>query len=101
MQQSLPTTLAEFLDWEERQEERHEFVEGVVSMFPGGTLRHGMIAANLIALLAPHLDPAARIATSDARIVGHDRSRYADVLATRDPRDRPDGTFVSHPFLIV
>jgi Uma2 family endonuclease len=101
MQQNLPSTLDEFLRWEDAQEERHEFVDGVVSMLPGGTLRHSIIAANLIVSLTPHLDASGRIATSDARIVGHTRSRYADVLATRDPRDHPDGTFVSHPFLIV
>jgi len=101
MQQNLPATLEEFLAWEESQEERHEFVDGAVSLFPGGTLRHAVIAANLIGALRLHLTSASRVATSDARVVGDNRSRYADVLVTRDPRDRPEATFVMYPFLII
>lgn len=55
-------TLAEFLDWEERQEERYEFIDGVI--YPkdegafdpvGGTVGHYRIAANLDRALSNRL----------------------------------------------
>jgi len=36
-----PTTLGEFLSWEERQPERHEFVDGRIHGMAGGTGRDG------------------------------------------------------------
>ncbi|MEO6991666.1 MAG: hypothetical protein ABI346_06625 [Candidatus Baltobacteraceae bacterium] len=55
MQPSPPATLEEFLAWEATQEERHEFADGIVSTFAAGTLRHAVIAANIVAALAPEL----------------------------------------------
>lgn len=48
-----PTTLDEFLDWEERQPERHEFVDGRVYALrdilamSGGTVRHDRLTRQL------------------------------------------------------
>jgi Uma2 family endonuclease len=39
-----PTTLDEFLDWEERQPERHEFVDGRIHAMAGGTRRHDRLS---------------------------------------------------------
>jgi len=44
-------TVQEFLAWEERQEARHEFVDGRVRAMVGGTRRHATIAGNVFALL--------------------------------------------------
>ena len=44
-----------FLDWEGRQDERFERLDGVVRMMSGGTSGHDLIAANLIAALRPRL----------------------------------------------
>lgn len=41
----------EFLTWEERQEERYEFVGGVVTMMAGGTENHDLIGINAASLL--------------------------------------------------
>jgi hypothetical protein len=44
-------SVEEFVAWEETQERKYEFAEGVVSLFPGRTMRHEILVANLIALL--------------------------------------------------
>lgn len=79
----LPRTLDEFLDWESRQPERWEFVDGQLRMMAGGTVDHAQIAANIIAALRP------RLRGSDCRAVGSDlkllvratgRSFYPDIM---------------------
>ncbi len=49
----LPTTLAEYLAWEEQQEEFHEFVGGRVQAMSGATLRHSLMKDHLCWLLTP------------------------------------------------
>lgn len=51
----LPLDLDGFLDWEGRQDERFERLDGVVRMMSGGTIGHDLIGANLIAALRPQL----------------------------------------------
>lgn len=46
-----PMTLEQFLEWEEEQERRHEFVDGFPRAMTGGTLRHSTIAANILSVL--------------------------------------------------
>lgn len=46
-----PTTLAEFLAWEERQPERYELVGGAVRLMSGGTGDHDQIAVNIATAL--------------------------------------------------
>lgn len=78
----LPRTLDEFLDWEQRQPERWEFVDGQLRMMAGGTVDHAQIAANIIGALRP------RLRGTDCRATGSDlkllvravgRSYYPDV----------------------
>lgn len=42
-----PTTIDEFLEWEERQPERHEFVDGQIHAMSGGTGRHDRLTRQL------------------------------------------------------
>lgn len=42
-----PTNLDEFLDWEERQPERWEYVDGQLYMMTGGTGRHDRLTRQL------------------------------------------------------
>jgi Uma2 family endonuclease len=75
-------TLAEFLTWEEGQDERYEFVDGQLVMMTGGTQAHALIASNLIALLRPMLrGTPCRPSGSDLRIPipATGNSRYPDV----------------------
>jgi Uma2 family endonuclease len=41
----------EFLDWENRQPERYEFVGGVLRLMSGGTASHDLVAMNLARVL--------------------------------------------------
>jgi Uma2 family endonuclease len=82
-----PMSLAEFLEWEERQPLRHEF-DGVgpVAM-TGGTLAHALIQANLAAALTTRLRGApCRFFGSDAKIqVAADHIRYPDGVVMCSP----------------
>lgn len=50
-----PMTLDEFLEWEERQPERWEYIDGVVRTMSGGTEDHDRSAVNIIASLQQKL----------------------------------------------
>jgi len=48
-------TLAEFIVWEARQDAKHEFADGRVYAFAGGTKRHAALAIEIVGLLHAHL----------------------------------------------
>ena len=49
-ERQVPTmTLPEFLDWEERQEERYEYVSGQAYLMAGGTIRHSLLVGEFSA----------------------------------------------------
>ena len=48
-------TPEEYFAWEEQQLERHEYIDGEVYAMSGGSIDHGDIAGNFLALLKPHL----------------------------------------------
>jgi Uma2 family endonuclease len=48
-------TPAEYLEWEEQQEFRNEFVKGEVYAMTGGTINHSKIAVNLTISIGSHL----------------------------------------------
>lgn len=50
-----PTTLDEFLVWEEAQRDKHEFRNGQIRMMTGGTQRHNAIATNILVALRTKL----------------------------------------------
>ena len=95
--QRKPMTLEAYLDFEERQPERYEFVDGDVFLMAGSTLAHDTIrlriAAVLLAKLAgrpcrPHLDVKL--------VCANGRSRYPDVAVMCGPRD-PRATRLTDP----
>jgi Uma2 family endonuclease len=62
-------TPAEYLDWEEQQEFRHEFVDGEVYAMTGGTVNHSEIAVNLSTILKNHLrGSGCRVLNSDVKV---------------------------------
>jgi Uma2 family endonuclease len=98
-----PMTLAQFLDWEERQEVRHEFADGAVTMMSGGTDAHdevrGAIHATLRAKLRTKESPCR--ARLDLKLVcPNGRSRYPDVAVICGPRD-PKATRLTDPVVLV
>jgi Uma2 family endonuclease len=97
-------TPTEYLEWEEQQEFRHEYVDGEVYAMTGGTVNHGEIAANVINILRNHLrGSGCRVLTSDVKIqtLASNSYCYPDVSVTCDDRDRSATKFISHPCLIV
>jgi Uma2 family endonuclease len=73
---------AQFFDWLERQERRHELANGSVVMMPWVTRPHARICTNVVAALLARLDPKRfDIAQGDFAVETGDRSvRFADVL---------------------
>ena len=96
-----PTTLAEFLEWEERQPLRYEF-DGVgpVAM-TGGTLAHARIQRNLAFALTGRLrGKPCEFLGSDVKIkTTDDRVRYPDGFVTCTAGDNAS-TVVSDPVVI-
>jgi Uma2 family endonuclease len=97
-------TPAEYLDWEEQQELRHEYLNGEVYAMTGGTMNHSQIAGNFTTLLNIHLrGSGCRVLNSDAKvqIAASNDYIYPDVSVTCDDRDKTATKFISHPCLIV
>ena len=92
-------TLQEFLDWEERQEHRHEFVDGDIRMMTGGTKGHAGIARNILFALYGRLRGSPCLPYgSDLRVtiptVGN--VRYPDVTVDCGHQD-PDAQEAAKP----
>ena len=74
-------TVAEYLEWEERQECKHEYIDGEIVEMTGGTSSHSRIKVNMILGLGNLLDPKETIIyNSDMRVkVGASRYIYPDL----------------------
>ena len=69
---------------------RHEFIDGYVYAMAGGSTAHGLISANVIALLRPLLRGGpCRVFSSDVKVqVSSSRYVYPDASISCDGRDR-------------
>jgi len=76
-------TLAEFLVWENGQDGKHEFTDGEVIAFAGGTNRHNLIAANVISGLRTTLRAGCRATGSDTKIMPLLNSGWVTVHSPR------------------
>ncbi len=110
----VPMSPADYLAWEEQQEQRHEYLDGMV--YPrndilgmaGGTLPHNDIALNLYtALRAPMRRRGCRVNVADVKVCispeGRDNGAffYPDLLVSCHPQDLVALKFVQHPTVIV
>jgi Uma2 family endonuclease len=95
----------QYLELERFSPVRHEYLDGQVLAMAGGTTAHGVIAANLIALLRPALrGKGCRVFPSDTKVrLSASRYVYPDVSVSCDPRDRvsEDTDYISFPCLVV
>lgn len=94
----------EYLEWEARQEIKHEYINGEVYAMTGGTISHNAIAVNLIAALRPHVrGSSCRVLGSDAKVGITEKGSffYPDVLVTCNPQDRQAIQVIQFPKLIV
>jgi Uma2 family endonuclease len=49
-------TPEEYFGWEEKQLEKHEYIDGQVYPMSGGSVNHGRIAVRLTTLFSNHLE---------------------------------------------
>ena len=85
-----------YLEFEERSSERHEYVDGIVYVLPGETLRHNRVAGNLYTQLLPGADKkgyAVTLVGIKLFIPALNRFYYPDVMVLCDPQNADDTVF--------
>lgn len=106
----VPMSPADYLAWEEQQEDRYEYLDGVVyprhdiTGMTDGTLPHNDITLNLYsALRSPMRQRGCRVNVADVKVqIGDDGAFfYPDLLVSCDDRDVRALKFVRHPTLVV
>jgi Uma2 family endonuclease len=97
-------TAQEYLEWEAKQELRHEYVDGEILAMTGGTIPHTKIYLNLYRALYPHLHQRGCEAyVSDVKVQANENSRYfyPDLVVSCHPDDLKARDFIQHPKIIV
>ncbi|CBN53991.1 MULTISPECIES: Uma2 family endonuclease [Kamptonema] len=97
-------TPQEYLEWEEQQPIKYEYVNGEALAIKGEDIPHNSIAVNLATALKNHLRGKGCIvlmADAKVRISENGPFHYPDVMVTCDERDRRAIEFIQYPCLIV
>src|ERR1700722_1089419 len=87
-----PWTVARFLDWEDRQEGKHEFDGTQIIDMTGGSRAHQRIVANLLRWFEDNLDPERFDAIQEMRIDISGKIRYTDMAIVHAPVEETDRT---------
>jgi Uma2 family endonuclease len=77
-----PWTVEEFLGWEREQEDRYEYVGGVIRMMVGGTLDHNRIALNIASRLRTLLAGSPSVFLDGVKVVSATATMYPGVVVT-------------------
>ncbi len=97
---SKPMTLADFLEWEERQELRYEFDGFQPQAMTGGTFEHDAIQINLVSALKNRLaGKPCRAHGSNLKVEVMGQIRYPDAYVTCGPAPR-GRTVAANPVVI-
>jgi Uma2 family endonuclease len=97
-------TPEEYFAWEDKQLEKHEYINGQVYAMSGGSVNHGRIAIKFTAMFDTHLDNSSCITgNSDIKvnIVTTNNYTYPDASVTCDERDKSTANYFTYPCLIV
>ena len=102
-------TPEEYFAWEEKQLEKHEYIDGQVYAMGGNTrasssVNHGRIAVRFIAMFSNHLEGSGcETGNSDLRvnIAGTADYTYPDISVTCDERDKETTQYITYPNRIV
>lgn len=97
-------TPQKYLEWEEQQPIKYEYINGQVFAMTGGTLPHNSIALNLASSLKNHLrGKRCKVFMADAKVGVSQNGpfHYPDVMVTCDSHDRTARQVVYYPCLIV
>jgi Uma2 family endonuclease len=94
----------EYLEWEEQQDIKYEYINGEVFAMTGGTILHNDVAFNLASGLKNHLKGSnCRVNIADAKVGVSDTGpfTYPDVVVSCHPQDKKAIKFIQFPSLIV
>ncbi|MGD1703664.1 Uma2 family endonuclease [Dapis sp. BLCC M229] len=97
-------TPQEYLDWEEKQPIKYEYMNGQIFAMTGGTIPHNDISLNLATALKNHLrGKGCKVSMADAKLGVSEEGPfyYPDVMVTCDERDRRATKVIYHPCLVV
>ncbi|MCL2346382.1 MAG: Uma2 family endonuclease [Desulfobulbus sp.] len=97
-------TAEDFLAWEDKQMERHDFVNGEVFAMAGAEDRHVMACGNIYMALRQRLSGTSwRAYIADMKVAAADERSffYPDVVVTCSETDRQDKLVKREPILIV
>jgi Uma2 family endonuclease len=97
-------TPEEYFAWEDKQLEKHEYIDGEVYAMSGGSKNHSLISVRFIALFANHLEGGScETGNSDLRVNIFETNDYSypDVSVTCDERDKSTTQYITYPCLIV
>ena len=97
-------TPEEYFAWEDKQLEKHEYIDGEVYAMSGGSVNHGRIAIKCTAMFDAHLENSSCITgNSDIKvsIVNSNNYTYPDASVTCDERDKSTANYFTYPCLIV
>ena len=100
----VPMTPQEYLEWEEKQPIKYEYMNGQVFAMTGGSIPHNDISLNLAAALKTHLrGKGCKVSMADAKLGVSENGPfyYPDVMVTCDERDRRATKVIYHPCLVV
>jgi Uma2 family endonuclease len=94
----------EYLSWESKQPDKHEYLNGEVFAMVGATRKHVTVAGNVFNLLSTHLEASpCRVYISDMklRVEAANAFFYPDVFVTCNELDHQADAFMTSPILIV
>ena len=97
-------TPQDYLDWEEKQSIKYEYIDGEVFAMTGETIPHNDLAVNLTTALKNHLrGKGCKVSMADAKVGVSERGpfHYPDVMVTCDERDRRAMRVIYYPCLTV
>ena len=96
-------SVAEFLEWESEQTERHEFYQGEIFGMVGGTARHNRVVLNLAARLDDHLvGTGCQVFAENMKVqLPAEGILYPDLMVTCAKAEAGDEQVVTDPVLII
>ena len=94
-------SIAEFIEWENQQDIRHELLDGQIIAMTGGTVAHAGLIVGLAARLFNHLQGTpCRVFASDLKVQAAHNVFYPDVVVSCASQEN-DGVLCQNPKLII
>ena len=104
-QTTVKFSFKDYLAWEEKQLEKHEFVRGEVFAMVGARQAHVIVSLNIASAFKNHLRGTtcrALMLDMKLRVEEADTGFYPDVAVTCDSRDQDANlVYIKHPLLLV